>query len=132
MIGITISLAGSAKINAINMTPSKPITRANGSKNSVHNSNKLVSPIMMLAIAQITIPAGAATAIARPKTNNVLSKTERIITLPICGRRYGGSSNAKEDGKPFNIVFDNILDTNNVIIMPNNITAVSNKEANID
>lgn len=32
-------------------------------------------------------PAGAATTTARPNTKSVRSKIERIITLPICGRR---------------------------------------------
>ena len=46
------------------------------------------------------IPAGAATAAARPSTNSVRSSTERTITCPTCGARYGGSSSAKADGLP--------------------------------
>lgn len=40
-------------------------------------------PILILANIQITIPAGAATSIALPRTNSVLLKIERIRTLPI-------------------------------------------------
>ena len=78
----------------------------------------------MLAINQINIPAGAATAMARPKTNIVRSKTERTSTLPICGRRYGGNSSAKDDGTPFKTVLDNSLVAAKVVITPNTITAV--------
>lgn len=39
----------------------------------------------MFANNQITRPAGAATAIALPSTNKVLSKIERTKTFPICG-----------------------------------------------
>ena len=46
------------------------------------------------------MPAGAATAAARPSTNSVRSKTERTSTCPTCGARYGGSSSAKADGLP--------------------------------
>ena len=50
--------------------------------------NSRLSPsIVKFASSQIKSPAGAATAAARPNTNRVLSKTERTITLPICGRR---------------------------------------------
>jgi hypothetical protein len=36
----------------------------------------------------------------------------------ICGLRYGGSSSAKDDGRPFNIVLDSIFDTNSVMKIP--------------
>ena len=39
----------------------------------------------MFAIRYINSPAGAATAIALPKTKRVLSKTERIKTFKIRG-----------------------------------------------
>ena len=37
----------------------------------------------ILANSQMIMPAGAATTAARPNTNNVRSKIERIITFPI-------------------------------------------------
>ena len=46
----------------------------------------------MLPKIHITIPAGAATAIALPNTNKVLSKTDLIKIFPNCGFLYGGSS----------------------------------------
>ena len=60
---------------------------------------------------KLQIPAGAATVTARPRTNSVLSKTERTITLAICGRLNGGSSSWNDDGIPFKMVFDKIFDT---------------------
>ena len=83
-----------------------------------------VLPILILAIIQISSPAGAATIIARPKTKRVLSKIERIIILPINGLRYGGNSKVKEEGNPFRIVIDNIFDITRVIIIPNITTPV--------
>ena len=78
---------------------------------------------------QIIIPAGAATAIALPKTNKVLSKIERTITFPICGFLYGGSSNIYEEGIPLRIVLDKIFDISNVINIPKTIT---HKTLNVD
>lgn len=78
--------------------------------------------MVTLEKSQITIPAGAAIATALPRTNKVLSKIERTITLPICGFLYGGSSNIYEEGIPLRIVFDNILDISNVIKIPKTIT----------
>ena len=86
----------------------------------------LISPTVIFAISQIIIPAGAATATARPNTNKVRSKIERTITLPICGFLYGGSSKVNEDGIPFRIVLDKSFVTPNVTKTPSKITAVSN------
>ena len=77
----------------------------------------------------MTKPAGAATDMALPNTNNVLSKIDLITIFPICGFLYGGNSNTKEDGIPFKIVLDNILEMNNVRKIPNKIT---NNTANVD
>ena len=60
----------------------------------------------MFALIHIISPAGAATAAARPSTKSVRSNTERTITLPICGRRYGGSSSVNDEGTPRSIVFE--------------------------
>ena len=87
MIGITISLAGKPRINAIRITPSSPISLANGSRNSAQAFNRLVSPHFILATSHISSPAGAATAAALPSTNRVRSKIDRTITFPISGRR---------------------------------------------
>lgn len=118
IIGITISLAGKPNMNAINITPSNPNSFANGSKKLEIWFNRLTSEIITLDNIHSIIPAGAATIIALPKTNRVLSNIERIITLPNCGFLYGGSSSVKKDGKPFRIVLDRIFDTINVIISP--------------
>ena len=118
IIGITISLAGNPNMNAINITPSNPNSFANGSKKLEIWFNRLTSEIITLDNTHSIIPAGAATIIALPKTNRVLSNIERIITLPNCGFLYGGSSSVKKDGKPFRIVLDRIFDTINVIISP--------------
>ena len=69
----------------------------------------------MFAVSHISRPAGAATAAARPRTKRVRSKIERIMTLPICGLRYGGSSRVKEEGMPFKMVLDSRRDTAKVI-----------------
>lgn len=83
IIGRTISLAGNPSINAIRITPSRPIYLANGSKNSVQWLSRPESPTVTFARIHIKSPAGAAIIIARPSTNKVLSKIERIITLAI-------------------------------------------------
>ena len=74
-------------MNAIKITPSSPKNLANGSKNVEHIESRLAPSNFKFAISHISAPAGAATAAALPKTNSVLSKTERTITLPICGLR---------------------------------------------
>ena len=95
MIGTTISFAGNPRIKASSMTPSIPMTWANGSRNPEQCARSVASPTEILAISQMMSPAGAATTIARPRTNRVLAKIERTITFPICGFRYGGSSSVK-------------------------------------
>lgn len=106
-IGRTISFAGSPKIKAISIKPSKPITLAKGSKNPAAWAMKLDWPIYTFANIHISIPAGAATTIALPRTNMVLSINEVYKTLPIWGLLYGGNSNVNDEGTPFKIVFDN-------------------------
>ena len=87
IIGITISFAGSPKINANKITPSIPMSLAGISSTPAKYDNNVILLIFQFAITQRRIPAGAAVKTARPSTNIVLSKTERIITLPICGLR---------------------------------------------
>ena len=84
--------------------------------------NKLCPCIPILANSHMTRPAGAATATALPNIKMVLSKMDLTNTLKNCGFRYGGNSSTKEDGIPFKIVFDKILDITNVIIIPRIIT----------
>lgn len=86
-IGITISLAGSAKINAKSMTPSSPIRAANGSKNEATMLKIDVPPMHMFANKNIIKPAGIADTTARPSTKSVLSKIERVNVLIISGLR---------------------------------------------
>lgn len=83
MIGITISLAGNPKINAIKITPSSPMSWANGSRKPEQWASSDASPMWIFAISQISNPAGAATATALPSTNKVRSKMERRMTFPI-------------------------------------------------
>ena len=71
-----------------------------------------------MQVSKLKYRAGSAIATALPKTNKVLSKSERTITLPTCGVLYGGSSKVNDDGSPFNKVFDKILDTTNVKKIP--------------
>jgi len=59
------------------------------------------------------IPDGKATTTARRSTNRVLSKSDLTSICPICGRRYGGSSSAKDDGTPFKRVTDKSLEAVN-------------------
>ena len=82
-IGSTISLAGKPRMKAIRITPSRPMSLANGSRKLVQCASTEQSPTVMFAISQMMMPAGAATEIALPKTNNVLSNIERMITFPI-------------------------------------------------
>ncbi len=83
MMGTTISLAGNPRINARRMTPSKPMSLANGSRKPEQWASRVAFPTDILAKSQMTIPAGAATEIARPNTNKVRSNMERTMTLPI-------------------------------------------------
>jgi len=86
----------------------------------------------MFAISHMISPAGAAAHTARPNTNMVLSITERTITLPTCGGRYGGSSRVKEEGRPLSSVADSRRDTAKVMIIPSTITPVSRRAEVID
>ena len=105
-MGTTISFAGKPNIKARRITPSSPMNFANGSRNAAQRLSRLSPPAWIFAIHQIIIPAGAATQTALPRTKTVLSKTERTITCPKRGVRYGGSSRAKLEGIPFKKVFE--------------------------
>ena len=59
------------------------------------------------------------------RTNNVLSNIDLISILPNCGFLYGGSSKTKEEGTPFKIVLDKILETTRVIKIPKRITQIT-------
>lgn len=83
IIGKTISFAGIPSINAVKTYPSNPIILANGSKNDAIYERIDISPIVIFAKSHMIIPTGAATAIALPNTNSVLSKRDLIITFPI-------------------------------------------------
>jgi len=83
IMGTTISLAGKPSIKASKIVPSSPICLPNGSRKSAVIFKSEESPMLMLASNHISIPAGAATAAARPRTKSVRSKTERMIILPI-------------------------------------------------
>ncbi len=76
------------------------------------------------------MPAGAATLTARASTNRVLSRTERTITLPICGFRYDGSSIVKDDGCPLRSVSERSFVTRSVSAIPITITSVSSSVSN--
>ena len=91
IIGKTISFAGSPSINAIRITPSKPKSLPAGSRKPVQILSSDVPSMLTIASSNITSPAGAANAAERPKTNRVMSKIERTITLQNCGIRNGGS-----------------------------------------
>ncbi len=125
MMGTTISFAGKPRMNAVRMYPSIPRSRASGSRNAAHRASRLTPPGRRLASSQRTAPAGAATAAARRRTNSVRSRMERTMTLPICGRRYGGSSRLKEDGTPLRTVFDSSFEISMVRPTPSTMTAVS-------
>lgn len=111
------------------MYPSNPKRVAKGFKKFAMCVSIEMLPIETLENSQMIIPAGAATAIALPKTNKVLSKIERTITFPICGFRKAGSSNIYEEGIPLRIVLDKIFDISNVINIPKTII---HKTHNVD
>ena len=73
----------------------------------------------------MSIPAGAAAVIALPRTNIVLSTTDRNTTVSIFGFRYGGISRINDEGVPFNSVLVSIPDAINVITTLNTINAQS-------
>lgn len=87
MRGITISLAGRPRMKDIRITPSKPMRAAKGSRAEAQRFRRLVPFRWRLAMSQISIPAGMAAVIARPRTNRVRSRMERIRILQSWGRR---------------------------------------------
>lgn len=104
-IGKTISFAGRARIKERRIIPSSPISEAKGSRKAAigkRRSNRFK--------IKITQPMGAATAIARKSTAKVLSKSERIKTGIIRGRRKGGISRKKPTLSPRRRVFDSKKD----------------------
>ena len=115
MIGKTISFAGNPSKKANKITPSNPIKRPKGSRKEAQYERIVASPIVIFAIIQMTMPAGAATQTARDKTESVRSQRERTSTFLICGRRYGGSSITKEEGIPCNIVAERSLEISKVM-----------------
>lgn len=76
-------MAGIPKINAVRIYPSNPINCAKGFKKFAIIVRMLSPCIPILANNQITSPAGAATEIALPKTNKVLSNIECTKIFPI-------------------------------------------------
>ena len=132
MIGMTISLAGKPRMKDNSITPSSPISFANGSIAFEHMISRLASPYFMLAKSEMIIPAGMATATALPSTKRVLSKIERIIIWPMCGFRNGGNSIVNEDGKPFSMVSESSFDAAKDRNIENRISNVSRKTPVID
>ena len=130
IIGTTISFAGNPKMKAKSITPSSPSKSAKGSRKLVHIVSIDKLPTYTLDNIYIMIPAGMATTIALPNTYKVLSNILLIITFKYCGLRYGGSSNINDDGIPFKIVLDNILDIIKVINTEKHITNTSNNALN--
>lgn len=80
-----------------------------------------ISFIFKFVNSQIKIPVGNATIIARHNTCSVLSKIDRVITLPHFGTLYGGSSKVNDEVSPFNIVLDSSFETKNVDNILNNM-----------
>ena len=120
------------KINAVKIYPSNPISLAKGLRKFATILNILSPFIPIFANSQITRPAGAATAIALPRTKTVLSNMDLINIFPNCGFLYGGNSNIIDDGIPFKIVLDKIFDIINVKNIPNIITTTTANVDNID
>lgn len=81
--GRMVSFAGKPRRNAARMIPSRPIIRPRGSKNPEISLSSDSPSIEILASSHSIMPVGAATHTALPRTNNVRSKTERMITLRI-------------------------------------------------
>ena len=128
IMGMTISLAGNARINARSITPSSPNSLANGSRDEEKSERRVFSPTLILARHHIITPAGMADITALPRTKAVLSTTDRTIIFPTSGERYGGSSRVNDEGRPFKRVDDSNLDTRRVIMMLKMIISVSNKD----
>ena len=114
-------------MKAVKIYSSNPIRLAKGFKKLAIIVRRLSPLNPIFAKSQITRPAGAATKIALPRTNKVLSKMERISIFPTCGFLYGGSSKIKEEGIPFKIVLDNILEITKVQKIPRSITRITVK-----
>lgn len=125
-IGITISLAGNPRTNAISNTPSIP-RKCPTPSNAEHIELRTVpSEVFMLAKSQMTSPAGAATATARRSTNSTFSFILTSTVLSILGFLYGGISIINGELLPFRIVADKSFVTKSVISTdkhkkPNNI-----------
>ena len=92
----------------------------------------MFTQIIVLLVLILLNAFFAATEIALPNINIVLSNIDLTNTFKNCGFLYGGNSNTKEDGIPFSIVLDKILDIISVIIIPNIITKITDKVDRID
>ena len=68
-------------------------------------------------------------AAARPSTYRVRSRSDRTITLAICGLRYGGSSRVKDEGIPLRIVRDSSLEISKVVATPRTMAPRTNRAA---
>lgn len=132
IIGTTVSLAGKPSIKAVSMTPSSPMSFANGSSAPEKADNRLSPRTVTFAASQIIMPAGAATAAALPRTKRVLSKIERTMTFKTCGFLYGGISRVNDDGTPRRSVFDSIRDETKVKSTLNTITSVKSAAVNTE
>lgn len=132
IIGTTVSFAGKPSIKAVNMTPSSPMSFANGSSAPEKADNRLSPRTVTFAASQIIMPAGAATAAALPRTKRVLSKIERTMTFKTCGFLYGGISRVNDDGTPRRSVFDSIRDETKVKSTLNTITSVKSAAVNTE
>ncbi|MNC40471.1 hypothetical protein D3C75_891830 [compost metagenome] len=86
-MGITTSLAGSPRMNAIMIKPSSPSRWPKGSKNDAIWSSTLLPPTNTLPRIHVTTPAGAATTSARVSTFKDLSLELSRMVFQICGRR---------------------------------------------
>lgn len=51
------------------------------------------------------------------------------MTVPICGRRNGGSSSVNEEGIPFSAVMESSLEATSVATTPTTMTMASKKAA---
>lgn len=87
IMGITISFAGIPRIKASKMVPSRPKSRAKGSKHADIRVRSVWPPAMVFAISQISSPAGMAAVTALVSTSSVRWTTECSSTEQICGLR---------------------------------------------
>lgn len=102
--------------------PSMPRNFPGTSRKPASFESIVISPTEALARIQIRSPAGAATRHALPSTKIVRSNIDLIMTLPICGRLYGGSSRVNDDGTPFKTVIERSHDARSVAATPRTIT----------